>query len=68
MNGKYQNIIDQNIIIIYDEIEISIDKTNKKTKQNVKFAKYLESKTKLNLDPFKINENFNKFNTWVKIL
>lgn len=67
LNGKYQNIIDQNILEIYDDFETLLDKTNRKTKQSIKMAKFIESKTKINLEPFKINESFNKFETWIKI-
>jgi hypothetical protein len=66
-NGKYQNIVDKNIIEIYDDFETSIDKTNRKLKQSIKMCKFIESKTKINLEPFKINESFNKFETWIKI-
>jgi hypothetical protein len=67
MNGKYQNKNDGNILEIFDDVELLIDKNNRKTRETIKMAKYLESKTKINLVPFKINENFNKFETWLKI-
>jgi hypothetical protein len=66
-NGKYQNIVDDNIIEIYDDFETLLDKTNRKTKQSIKMAKYLESQTKIYLEPFKITDGFNKFETWKKI-
>jgi hypothetical protein len=67
MNGKYQNKNDGNILEIFDDVELLIDKNNRKTREPVKMAKYLKSETKINLVAFKINENFNKFETWVKI-
>jgi len=67
MNGKYQNKNDGNILEIYDDYETLLDKTNRKTKQSIKMAKYLESKTKIHLEPFKITDGFNKFETWKKI-
>jgi len=67
MNGKYQNIVDDNIIEIYDDFETLLDKTNRKTKQSIKMCKFIESKTKIHLEPFKINESFNRFDTWIKI-
>lgn len=67
MKGKYQNKNDGNIIEIFDDFELLVDKNNRKTREPIKMAKYLESETKINLVPFKINDNFNKFETWLKI-
>lgn len=67
MNGRYKNKNDGNILEIFDDVELLLDKNNRKTREPIKMAKYLESKTKINLVPFKINENFNKFETWLKI-
>jgi len=62
MVGKYQNKIDGSIIEIYEAVQIE-----GRIKTKILLAKFIQSQTMINCPEFKITENFNKFETWIKI-
>jgi hypothetical protein len=53
---KFRNKIDGSIIEVYTD------------KRKVTWAKFIESKTKNDLEKFILTENFNKFETWKKVI
>ena len=67
MVGRYKNLYDGSILEVYWDIVVDIEK-GKKIRSKELFGKFIQSETKYLLDPFILKDNWNKFQTFEKII